>query len=202
MSDVHLSRTELTAWRDEGAGDRARIVAHLVTCASCRELAADVERLRPAETAAPRFNTDDFIAQGYKVGHSSDSRSSRRWMWVAAAAALLVIAIVPVWLRRGNDAGDTLRSGATIVAVRPVDTTVSIDELVFEWQSTTDRVRLNVVDLDRADVPLIEREVTGSRYEPTAEERQRFRSGQSLHWYVEARGGPGGTSPAASFRVR
>jgi hypothetical protein len=113
---------------------------------------------------------------------------------------VVVIALVPVWMR--NEGGGTMRGGAAIAAVRPVDTTVSIDELVFEWRGATDRVRLNVVDLERADAPLIEREVTGSRYEPTPEERSRFRSGQSLHWYVEARGGPGGTSPAASFRVR
>jgi hypothetical protein len=202
MSDAHLTRTELTAWRDEGAGDRTRIVAHLATCGACRELAADVERLRPAETAGSRFKAEDFVASGYRAGIPSSARSTQRWMWALAAAAVLAIAIVPAWLRRGNDAGNTLRGGATIVAVRPVDTTVPINELVFEWKGAGDRVRLNVIDLARADMPLIEREVTGSTYEPTPEERQRFRSGQSLHWYVEARSGPAGTSPAASFRVR
>jgi hypothetical protein len=198
MSDVHLSRTELIAWRDEGAGDRARIVAHLAACAACRELAADVERLRPAETTSARFDASEFVAQGYQAGRPAPA--SRRWMWAAAAAAVVAIALVPVWIR--NNAGQTMRGDAPIVAVSPVDITVSIDQLVFEWRAASARVRLNVVDLERADAPLIEREVTGSRYEPTPEERSRFRSGQSIHWYVEARSGPAATSPAASFRVR
>jgi hypothetical protein len=201
MSELHLSRNELNAWRDAGAGDRARIVTHLAACASCRELAADVERQRPAEIGPSRFSARDFVASGYRAGASSVSRRSRQWMWATAAAAVLIIALVPVWLSRVDDADDRLRGGTTLVPVRPVDTTVSVDELAFEWQGA-DRVRLNVVELNRADAPLIDREVTGSRYEPTAEERRRFRSGQSLHWFVEARGGPGGTSPAARFRVR
>jgi hypothetical protein len=84
------------------------------------------------------------------------------------------------------------------------DVSVSADELIFEWRgaSATDRVRLSVVDLDRPDQPLLEREVTGARYEPTADERRRFRSGQSVHWYLERRSGSGGPSPAARFRVR
>jgi hypothetical protein len=200
MSELHLSRAELIAWRDEGAGDRTRIVAHLAACVACRELAADVERLRPAESGVSRFDAGDFVARGYQAGISTAARSSRRWLWAAAAAAVVVLAFLPVWLR--DDAGDTMRGGTTLVAVRPVDTTVSIDDLVFEWRGPADRVRLNVVDLDRAETPVIEREVTGSRYAPTPEERSRFRTGQSLHWYVEARSGPGGTSPAASFRVR
>jgi hypothetical protein len=126
-------------------------------------------------------------------------------MWPAAAAALIVLAVVPLWLTRMDRGPDTLRGGTTaLVPVRPVNASVSADELSFEWRgaSATDRVRLNVVDLDRPDQPLIEREVTGSRYEPTPEERRRFRPGQSVHWYLEARGGSGGPSAAASFRVR
>jgi predicted anti-sigma-YlaC factor YlaD len=203
MSDVHLSRMELIAWRDDGAGDRARIVGHLASCAACRAVAADVERERPAEDTPSQFDAREFAPSGYQAGVAP--RSARRWMWPVAAAALLVLALVPVWMSRTIEAPGTMRGGvAAIVPVRPVDVSVAPAEIIFEWQGTsaTDRVRLNVVDLDRADQPLIEREVTGSRYEPTPEERSRFRSGQSLHWYVEGRGGAVGTSPAARFRVR
>jgi predicted anti-sigma-YlaC factor YlaD len=205
MSDVHLSRDELIEWRDDGAGDRVRIVTHLATCAACRDIAADVERNRPAAHVPSHFDAKDFVPSGYRAGKSAVSpRWARGWIWPAAAAALVVLAFVPVWLARSNGGPEVMRGAPALVPVRPVDVSVSVDELSFEWRGTSadDRVRLNVVDLDRADEPLIEREVTGSRYEPTPEERRRFRSGQSLHWYVEARSGAGGTSPAASFRVR
>jgi hypothetical protein len=119
---------------------------------------------------------------------------------------LLALALVPMWLARLDDRSTTMRGETPLlVPVHPMDVAVTPDELTFEWQGTsgTDRVRLNVVSIDRPGEPLIDREVTGSRYEPTSEERRRFQPGQSLHWYVEARGGTaGGTSPAARFRVR
>jgi len=206
VSELHLSRDELIAWRDEGAGDRTRIVMHLARCEACREIAADVERNRPATNGPARFDAADFVSRGYRAGTArAGSRSAVRRMWLAAAAALIVLALVPLWRTRLDRRPDTLRGNRTaLVPVRPVDVSVSVDELSFEWRgaSATDRVRLNVVDLERPDQPLIEREVAGSRYEPTPDERRRFRSGQSLHWYLEARGGSGGPSAAASFRVR
>jgi predicted anti-sigma-YlaC factor YlaD len=206
MSDLHVSRDDLIAWRDAGAGDRTRIVAHLATCEACRAIAADVERNRPVDELIGRFDAKDFVAAGYRTGATARARwPARRWMWPAAAAALIVLALVPAWLARFREP-DTLRGGATTLEpVRPAnDASISADELTFEWRgaSAADRVRLNVVDLDRPDQPLIEREVTGPRYAPTAEERRRFRSGQSVHWYIEPRSGGGGPSATARFRVR
>jgi hypothetical protein len=206
MSEPHISRGELEAWRDDGAGDRTRIVTHLAACEACREIAADVERSRPAGDEPLRFDAAEFVSHGYRAGAATAaSRGPRRWIWPAAAAALVVLALVPLVRTRLDRQPDTLRGNATaLMAVRPVDVSVSVDELSFEWQgaSATDRVRLNVVDLDHPEQPLIERDVTGSRYQPTAEERRRFRPGQSVHWYLEPRGGSSRPSAAASFRVR
>jgi hypothetical protein len=206
MPDLHLSRAELTAWRDEAVGDRRRIITHLAACAACREIAADVERSRPADSGPLRFDPGDFVAHACRAGALVAPRgSATRWSWLAAAAALVAVALVPMWIARSRESPDVMRGGQAAVAlVQPVDVAVSVDELTFEWKGTAgvDRVRLNVVDLDRAGEPLIEREVSGSQYQPSPEERRRFRPGQSLHWYVELLGGPGGTSPAARFRVR
>lgn len=205
MPDLHLSHEELTAWRDQGTGDRAHIVAHLAACAACRTVAAEVERSRPAEGPPVRFAVRDFVSRGYRArGPSAVPRSAGAWVWLTAAAVVVALALVPVWLARVDGPPVTRGDAAPIALVRPVDVSVVASELTFEWTgtSTGDRVRLNVVDLEKPGDPLIEREVEGSRYVPTLEERQRFRPGQSVHWYVEALGGHAGTSPAARFRVR
>lgn len=206
MSDAHLSRQELTAWRDAGAGDRDRIVAHLAACAACSAAATDVERDRPVEPRPHRFNPAEFVPRGYRAGTTAAPPWAGRWIWLAATAALLALAVIPMRLGRDDSPSGAVRGGTPALApVRPVDVAVAIDELTFEWTglATGVGVRLTVVDLDRPAEPLIDRDVEGSRYEPLPEERRRFQPGQSLHWYVEVRGGTGaGTSPAARFRVR
>jgi hypothetical protein len=111
-----------------------------------------------------------------------------------------------MWFARVDDSLGTTRGGtAAIQPVHPRDVEVSLDELTFEWSgvSAEARVRLNVADLDRPGEPLIEREVVGVRYSPSAEERRRFQPGQTIYWYVELReASAAGSSPAARFRVR
>jgi hypothetical protein len=208
MADPHLSPSELTRWRDEGAGDRDRIVGHLATCAVCRHLAADLERERPPEDAAARFHPQDFVPEGYRVGsrRMPGSALPRRLAYLAAAAAIVLAAVyLPPWLR--DRSTSSLRGGdAPVVLVRPVDSTVPSQDLAFEWTAASglDRLRLHVVAIDDPATPLIDREVSGTRYEPTADERRRLQPGKELHWFVEYRGGgtAAGTSPAARFRVR
>jgi hypothetical protein len=206
MSEPHFSRDELIAWRDDGAGDPGRLVDHLAACEVCRGVAADVARSLTTGSGGERFDLPEFVSRGYRAGSAKAApRGASLRILLAAAAVLTVLALVPAWLTRLEERSDSLRGApAALVPVRPVDVSISVEELSFEWQgaSATDRVRLNVVDLDRPEEPLIEREVTGSRYEPTPEERRRFRPGQSVHWYVEGRGGSGAPSAAVSFQVR
>jgi hypothetical protein len=205
MIDGHLSRAELTTWRDDGLGDRAQIAAHLAACAECRQIAAAIERQR-LDPGATSFDAGSFVERGYRAGGTPIGlRIAYRWWVPAAAAALLAIAVMPWWWARSGDRPGAIRGTSAIALVRPVEGSVSAADLVFEWTGTaaTDRVRLNVVRLERPGEPLIEREVVGSRYEPTPDERRGFQSGASLHWYVERLSGAGGeTSPSAEFRVR
>jgi hypothetical protein len=206
MADAHLSASELTRWRDHGEGDRDRIVGHLALCAACRHAAAELERHRPVDGAS-QFEPRDFVAQGYRAGSpAARSGATRRLVYVAAAAVILLGAVlVPSWWRERSDSA--LRGGETAVTlVGPVETTVSAQDLAFEWraESGVDRLRLHVVAIDDPATPLIDRDVNGTRYEPAADERSRLRPGTELHWFIEYRDGgtATGTSPAARFRVR
>jgi hypothetical protein len=207
MADVHLSVSELTRWRDRGEGDRDRIIAHLAVCGACRHTAAELERDRPLDGEASQFRPQDFVARGYGAGSRSGlSRATSRYLYVAAAAVLVVAAAVaPSWWRGRSDSA--FRGDANAVTlVRPIDATVSATDLAFEWTtgSGVDRLRLHVVAIDDPSKPLIDRDVTGTRYEPTADERSRLQSGRELHWFIEYRDSATatGTSPAAGFRVR
>src|SRR5262245_48020190 len=118
MADGHLSNAELLRWRDEGAGDRARIVAHLASCPACRQLAAELERERPADTPPARFDPKEFAPAGHRA--FGRRPAGARLAWMAAAAALLVAA---VWIpaRLWDRSGPTLRGGTTpVTLLRPV----------------------------------------------------------------------------------
>jgi hypothetical protein len=204
MADAHLSTAELLRWRDDGAGDRARIVAHLASCPACRQTAAELERERPAEGEPERFDPRDFAAAGYGAGPRR-AVARRRLAWMATAAALVLAAVwVPLMLRDRSDSA--LRGGAApVTLVRPVDAKVARKDVAFEWRVTSgvEVVRLTVTTLDGAAAPLLERDVSGTRYVPTDEERARLRPGQTIHWFVDYReaGGATGTSPAARFTL-
>ena len=207
MADVHLSSSELMRWRDEGAGDRDVIVAHLAFCAACRRMAADLERERPPESGPVRFQPRDFVADGYRAGSRRVLPAAATRLVYLAAAACFVLAVVflPSWLRERSESA-IRGGGAPVVLVRPVDSTVPSQDLAFEWKADpgVDRFRLHVIAIDDPGKPLIEREVSGTRYEPTQEERSRLQPGRDLHWFLEYRDGgtATGTSPAARFRLR
>src|SRR5690349_20197636 len=109
MPDLHLSREALTAWRDERAGDREGIVVHLAACGSCRKVAANVERDRPGGSRPRSFDAGDFVPRGYRIGPAGlGTRFAGRWVWLVASAAMLVLAMTPLWLARmGHSAGAT-----------------------------------------------------------------------------------------------
>jgi hypothetical protein len=210
VSEAHLSRAALTAWRDRGAGDRERLIAHLAACATCRHLAAELDRERPLDAGAQpvHLRPADFVATGRRAGRPPAHTVRQPWRLagLAAAASLVVGAIlVPAWFRTPPESGP--RGGGAVVApVAPVDATVATDSLAFEWTAGAQAgpLRLVVIALDNAGAPVIDRDVIGSRYAPTADERARLRAGTDYHWFVEYRGAGGGSgvSAAARFRLR
>lgn len=204
MPDTHLTHDELLGWRDEGEGDRHRIVTHLASCAACRRLAAELERARPAQDAAPAtFRPADFIPRGEGLG--SRPSPMRRWKLIPlplAAVLLLGVFLLPRWFQQGAGVS-TLRGGDDRIAlVRPLDVTLPAQDLVFEWHTRADldRGRLNVFDLAAPGEPLIRRDVTAVRYDPTPEERRRLPTGRELRWFVEYQDSRGVTVTSAAGR--
>jgi hypothetical protein len=209
MPDVHLTRDELLVWCDQGQGDRNRIVTHLASCAACRRVAAEIERVRPVDEATPAvFRPADFVAHGERLGpHREASRIWRLVPLPLVAVLILGVFLLPRWLDRQDSGESTLRGGDDrITLVRPIDATLSAQDLVFEWTTSAelDRGRLNVFDVAAPGEPLIRREVTTRRYQPTPEERQRLTAGRALRWFVEYQDSRGVTvtSAAARFTLR
>lgn len=211
MAEWHLSPAELQAWRDGGDGDRAHIVGHLATCAACRHVAAELERERPvaADARPSRFDAVDFAAVGRRAGGAPALVVGlpRRTAYLAAAAALVLAAVVmPRWWPAAPDESSSRGTEAVVTPIAPVNTAIGLDALAFEWtaEGTAGALRLVVMALDAAGAPLVDREVSGTRYAPSPDERERFQAGREYHWFVEYRGaGAGaGTSASARFRVR
>jgi hypothetical protein len=205
MPDLHLTRDELLVWCDQGQGDRDRIVTHLASCAACRGVAAEIERARPVDEATPAtFRPADFIAHGERLGpRPSTARIWKLAPLPLAAVLILGVFLLPRWLDRQGSGESTLRGGDDrITLVRPIDAALSAQDLVFEWKTSAelDRGRLNVFDVAAPGEPLIRREVTTGRYEPTAEERQRLPAGRALRWFVEYQDSRGVTVTSAAGR--
>lgn len=207
MADGHLSASALQAWRDRGDGDRERIVGHLATCAACRHAAAELERERPlaADVRPTRFDVHEFATAGrrFSIAPPATRGLPRRTAYLAAAAAVVLAAIVvPRWWPAST--APSLRGSGTLVDLSaPVGTAVTVDALAFEWTAAPAAGTLRLVVMSLDDVaPLVDREVSGTRYVLSAEEQRRFRAGRDYHWFVEYRGAGAGTSPSARFRVR
>jgi hypothetical protein len=129
------------------------------------------------------------------------------WRKVMIVSLVAVVAGVALSYFSQRPAGVALMRGSSDAipqVTAPKDETMPAAAVSFEWKRTTESTRLVVIDVAEPQKPVIDREVAGERYEPTADERKRFVTGRSYHWYVEARGsqGRGRASAAAQFEVR
>jgi len=190
MTDIHLSREDVIAWRDEGRGDRERIVAHLASCASCRHLAAEIERARPAGELPSRFAAADFADAGYRA---RSRRPGLRSWWRApvpltaaalAAAALLAVLVLPSRTSAPVPFADDGVRGTSIHAIAPAGTVPPPVE--FRWASplTADRFLLEVLDADGRVV--YSTTVTVERASGDAALARALTPGVSYSWRVTA----------------
>jgi hypothetical protein len=114
-------------------GDRrARMAAHVLSCAACRheydELAATVEELVPAVPGVqPPLGFDQRVLARMATTRTGSQavgrrRRSRRWTYVAVAAAALVALLVPVGIWVGSrDDGEV--SGGNVATLLSRDGT-------------------------------------------------------------------------------
>lgn len=204
MAHEHLTRREIEAWRNEGAGDRARIASQIAGCPTCREVAAEVERAQPPPSAPSRFDPADFRAAGHRAFPPQrpawGAAWGRRWA-LAAAAAILIVAVTPVVLQRlAPPESDVLRGGG-LTLLAPAGEVASVDE--FRWVAgfSADTYLLEV--LEARDTVIFSAITRDMRLPVDADLRARLTPG-SYRWRVTARDPAGDAmqrSPPAEFRV-
>ena len=124
----HFTELELHRWAKMGPGDdAARLSEHLAECPECSSRYAQIIREQPL-AAEPQSDAGEFVEAGYKA-----AKKPQRWVWPAAAAALLLILIGLPYLKDKPEDELHLR-GANIQALSPagVQRSTSFD---FVWAS-------------------------------------------------------------------
>jgi hypothetical protein len=167
----HLRPDEVAAYADEGlpADVRAKMQAHMATCAECRAEVADVLTI---------------------VGPERQRQRVKRQVWITAAAAAAVVLLL-VWPRDGNQPRETQHREAPVTAtvapraVAPIGTVDSAPSLVWSSVPYADNYRVRLFDRD--GLVLWERETTDTVSSPNG--ALRLRAGESYYWRVEARTG-------------
>ena len=168
----HLRPDEVAAYADERlpADVRAKMQAHMATCAECRAEVADVLTIvRP-------------VRQKQRV---------RRHVWITAAAAAAAVVLLLVWPRDGNQLRETQHREAPVTAtvapraVAPIGTVDSAPALVWSSVPYADNYRVRL--FDREGLVLWERETPDTVSLPNG--ALRLRTGESYYWRVEARTG-------------
>jgi hypothetical protein len=102
---MHLSTEELLALRDgEGAPEQRR---HLLECSECAGQVEAMGELRSALRGLPELEPPAGAWPEILVEHRRRQRAWRRLAWVAAAAALLVMAMTAGLLLRPATTGST-----------------------------------------------------------------------------------------------
>lgn len=203
-------------WSEQSAAERRRLEEHLERCPACaaeRDLAQTFEP-SPEELAARRDEIAPLVARlraaspvravhkpRGKVLPWRGSRSEpgdiparsaarRRWLGLAAAAALAAVIGFGIVVPRGDrleappSAGSTVRS-ATIRAITP-EGTLESPPGAFEWSAVATAASYHVRLLDVRGDLLWEATVPGSRAELPGDAAARLAPRVTYRWRVEA----------------
>lgn len=189
----HLTSEELAAYLDDeaGPGEKARILAHLDACESCREETADLVRL---------------------LRRRRRQRVRRTVVPLAAAAALAGVLFVGSFFQEGTGgSGAALRaphaatSAEALVDIHVLSpargSTVEADSIEFAWDAVEEGAVYRLTIADESGEPLWVQETSGTsfRLPPEAE----LVSGARYFWFVDVllANGSTGSTGVMSFRV-
>ncbi len=166
----HPEVHEIAAYADGVVSEevRARLQAHLATCAECRTEVADVLRI---------------------VGSSPHARRMTQRAWIPAAAAAVVLLVA--WPRdRHESIGPRHREAAvtTTVSPRAIAPVGSVDSVTtLAWSSVPYADSYRVRLFDREGTVLWERETADTSAVPQGSVM--LGTGRAYYWRVEARTG-------------
>ena len=191
-TDDHLSDAEIAAYIDGAMSEaeRARAESHLSMCDECR-----------LETVT----SSDAVASAPPV--KARSRTASRWIGVAAAAGLLVVAASVLTrnaadreIVRADSAGIPTQR-ATVTVVTPLDgATIGRDHrLVWRSFGTDATYRFTIADSSAQPLYSATVQDTSVAIPPSVQSR----SGDKFFWYVDAIGADGLTASSGlkSFTV-
>jgi anti-sigma factor RsiW len=108
------------------SGEIASLESHLVDCADCRELLADLRAVSELIAAAPMADMPaDSMRQMKQAWWANQDRGVRRiasWLTAAAAVVMLATTLWSPATRSGTDSGSVAPSSWQTVALTPPDT--------------------------------------------------------------------------------
>jgi hypothetical protein len=193
---MHLTRQELTAWRDAPSeADRARILGHLAACEDCTSRLAELVRAAAPGTAdSPQAAPRDFVQRGYGV------MPKRRGQMVVfrpqvliplAAAAAIVLA---VWIPSSRRTSEPVDGTPVVRGTRPQALTPAGEvsgALEFTWASPVSADRYGIEIKDAAGQRVFYRETRDARLIADAALDAVLRPGAPYAWTVAALDGSG-----------
>lgn len=127
---THLSSEEITRIADEGSD-----APHLRECVSCSNAVLDEMQLRQAIRAAGRrYTAPDALRARVMRDLQRDRRQPRKWLALAAAAALVVAFTLIMIARRPADARELIDLHImTLASTNPVDVISTDRHTVKPW---------------------------------------------------------------------
>lgn len=135
----HPSDERLSAFLDgdTNPSETSETRAHLDACGSCSDSLRDLEALRAELTVAPELRPERDLFAGV-VSEARGRRPVRRWMPIAIAAAVALMAMGGWWLRDRAAVAPDARTRYLLLLHEPVqdfDPGVDVAKLVSEYSS-------------------------------------------------------------------